>query len=76
MRVTAGTCAELFYKAPLEPFSAVKKVRFDLENTTEFVTYTLDMSNEPNWTGTIDRLRIDPTTAVGATVEIDYILVP
>jgi len=76
MKVSAGTFAELFYKAPKEIFSAAKKKRFDLLNNTDFVTYTLDMSGESNWTGTIDHLRIDPTTAVGATVEIDYVLVP
>jgi len=33
------------------------------------------MSGDANWTGTIDRLRLDPCNASGANVEIDYVLV-
>ncbi|HNT36661.1 MAG TPA: hypothetical protein PKH07_16865, partial [bacterium] len=76
MKVSAGTYADLFYKAPAEGFSAAKRRRFDLTGNTDFATYTLDMSNAPGWSGTIDRLRLDPTVVSGATVEIDYVLVP
>ncbi|HNT36991.1 MAG TPA: hypothetical protein PKH07_18520, partial [bacterium] len=76
MKVSSGTYADLFYRAPSEVFSAAKRKRFDVTSNTEFVTYTLDMSGAPGWTGTIDRLRLDPTAESGANVQIDYVLIP
>jgi len=38
-----------------------------------FVIYRVDLSTIPEWTGTIDRLRLDPTNASGALTQIDYI---
>jgi len=75
MRVSSGSFAEIYYRSPAEGFSAEKKRRFDLLSNTGFVTYQLDFSADPNWTGTIDRLRLDPTIQTNADVELDYVLV-
>lgn len=43
-------------------------------NDPDFSTYILDMSGESNWTGTIKRVRLDPSnSATSGKVEIDYI---
>jgi hypothetical protein len=36
-------------------------------------TYLVDLSDEAGWSGTLDFLRIDPTTSSGASFEIDSI---
>ena len=76
MKVSAGAFAELYYRQLGQAFSNTRKKRFNIRNNAEFVTYQLDMSGDPNWTGTIERLRLDPTSISGATIEIDHILVP
>jgi hypothetical protein len=74
MKATAGTFGTLYYRPPGGAFSSTMKKRIYLKNNTDFATYQLDMSGDPNWTGAMNKLRLDPTNASGATVEIDYVL--
>ena len=76
MKVTAGDTADLFYEVNGTGFSGTQRKRFDLRNNTEFVKYQLYMAEDPNWVGTITKLRLDPTNASGANVQLDYMLVP
>ena len=76
MKVTEGKLAEVFYKRTADPnFASLRKRQFDIRSNSEFVTYQLDMTDDPLWTGTVDRLRLDPTTSSGAKVYIDYLLI-
>jgi len=76
MKVTTGEYAELFYKPEAGTFSSATKKRFSLNGNAEFATYTLDFDEDPNWTGTITQLRLDPTSASGASVLLDFVVVP
>ncbi len=38
-------------------------------------TYELDLSADPNWTGDITRLRLDPVNQAGIAFEVDYLSV-
>jgi len=75
MRVSNGTIADLFYRDIGQLFSSVRRSRFTITSNSRFQTYLLDMSGDPNWTGTVQFLRFDPTSnAPGADISIDYIL--
>lgn len=39
----------------------------------QFHTYLLDMSDEADWSGTLDFLRLDPSSNSSANFEIDYV---
>ena len=60
-------------------FSETDSIRFPVEASDDFITYTIDMSEAPAWKGLIGTLRFDPIhrqTIVGI-IEIDSIrLVP
>jgi hypothetical protein len=47
---------------------------FTIINDGRWRTYVIDLGTHPYWTGTVTGLRIDPTTAQGARVEIDFIV--
>lgn len=73
MKVGAGAIGQFFFTTQDVPFHVEEaSLVFPLERSDEFVTYTVDMSAVPAWTGTIGDLRFDPTDQA-ATIEIDYI---
>jgi len=76
-RISAGSFAELFYRRSTDAdFSGTRKKRFDITSNTEFVTYSLDMNEDPQWSEFVTRLRLDPTEVSGAVIDLDYVVVP
>jgi len=39
----------------------------------DYHTYLVDFTDETNWTGMVDYLRLDPNTTPGKTFEVDYV---
>ena len=50
-----------------------RSVKFPVNADNEFHTYTLDMSANRFWRGTISQIRIDPCSTVGAKVAVAYV---
>ncbi|GAB4533608.1 MAG: hypothetical protein Fur0018_23070 [Anaerolineales bacterium] len=74
MRVSSGGGGQVFFTPETGTISEATSLWFELIPDGEFHTYTLDFSSLPDWTGTISKMRLDPTDAPG-DVEIDYILI-
>ena len=56
-------------------WSEDKSFRFKHESTDsdgEWMTYSVDLTENPTWIGTVKQLRFDPFNAVG-TMEVEYI---
>lgn len=71
---TAGTGAQILWANDQGGIAPERSKAFTISaSDSEFQTYVLDMSGEPNWTGTITRLRIDPVGNETGPIEIDYI---
>jgi hypothetical protein len=49
-----------------------KSVPFRTLTNSDYTEYAVDMGENPNWTGTISRIRFDPVMDVGE-IELDYI---
>gem|GEM_PF-2272185 len=49
-----------------------KVIRFSLKPGNKFRKYVLNMNNSPTWTGTIKKIRLDPTNTA-SDIEIDYL---
>lgn len=77
MRAEPGpqdAAAELFFVTDDDDvYDGQKLLIFDLVADGEFHDYVLDLSTLPDWNGTIVRLRFDPITLEGRTVDIDRI---
>ncbi len=73
----ADTCGEFFWrKSGQLHFQGDQYIEFDTVNTTR--TYTLNLSNHPQWTGDITELRLDPACYINSayspnTVRLDWI---
>lgn len=55
-----------------------RRVSIEMQPTTDFVTYELDLRNVRAWSGCVDRLRIDPVNGANeahARFELDWIAV-
>lgn len=66
--------AELFFVTDDDAdYDGRKLLIFDLVDDGEFHDYVLDLSTMPDWNGKIVRLRFDPITLEGRTVDIDRI---
>lgn len=72
---TIGNKFQLYFTtAEKTSLSEDKSVSIIMETgSAEFAEYTADMRSNANWTGTITRLRMDPTNNLGA-MEIDYVI--
>jgi hypothetical protein len=57
---TGARDAQLFYSSVDEQIDEARSLRWTLEQTSEPVTYELDLQGAAGWEGTITRLRIDP----------------
>lgn len=69
----SGSSGEIFW-AQGGSFVGTQRIDLGTHDNT-YHTYTIDFSKEATWTGTNMRFRLDPTTATGATFEIDYVRV-
>lgn len=76
MKSSVGNMAYLFYRRSTDPgFASSRRIAFKVYNHSEPVTYCLDMSRTPEWTGIISGLRLDPTSTSGSDIELDYLRV-
>ena len=77
MRAEPGpddAAAEFFFVTDDDAeYDGRKLLIFDLIDDGEFHDYVLDLSSMPDWNGTIVRLRFDPITLEGRTVDVDRI---
>lgn len=73
---TASTIGQLFFQTAADPtYSEAKSVSFTpIAYDTKYTVYVANLESNPNWAGTIRRLRIDPAAAPGPIL-IDYIRV-
>ncbi len=76
MAVSSGSVAEFFWGTQARPYhEAGREVQFNIISDGQFHTYVIDMSANPQWTGIVNSLRLDPTEASSGTVRIDYVRV-
>ena len=76
MKVSAGTMAEFFWQLEgMANDEAGYEQPFDIVADDNFHVYLIYLGAHEKWTGTVKRLRLDPTTVAGASIEIDYIQV-
>ncbi|HNT35729.1 MAG TPA: hypothetical protein PKH07_12105, partial [bacterium] len=74
MKVTAGSVVDLFFRSAGDSsFTLGKRIRFDITNTDEFVTYRADTRLVGSWVGDIAQIRFDPSNVSGAQVQVDCI---
>ncbi|HNT36351.1 MAG TPA: hypothetical protein PKH07_15300, partial [bacterium] len=74
MRVSKGTRAQLFFMREQDTvFTASQWLTIPIANNTDYVLYNITMNQIPSYSGLIKRLRLDPTNAKNAQVDIDYI---
>lgn len=73
MRINSSDDAQFFFSRKQESMDEEKSVKFRPIADGQFHTYTVDLSANPRWKGTIASLRFDPTSTRGAKVEIAYI---
>lgn len=80
MRVSGGTPADigqLFFGTDSRPdYTEETSVIFAIDTDGEVSDYTLNLSDNEFWTGTITSLRLDPGTQAGQVVEIERIWFP
>lgn len=57
---TAAQRARLFYAGPDQQFSEEHSILWELQPTTQAVSYRVDLRGRPGWEGIISRLRLDP----------------
>lgn len=72
---TASNGAQLYWTTNSENYFDQDKYKLIpmMPTDNQFRTYVVDLSSDPDWQGTIKRIRIDPTGSSAGTVEIDYI---
>jgi hypothetical protein len=78
MRVSAGTAAQIYWGTREAPsYSEARVHHFAVTPGSSFRLYTIDLSGHSEWAGReIVQLRLDPTSASGATVEVDFLVSP
>ncbi|MCL5269028.1 MAG: hypothetical protein M1457_00370 [bacterium] len=73
---TAGTTAQLFWANAAGGFAAARSVTIPITaNDTAPKDYVVDLAADPDWTGTITRVRFDPVPSQAGHYEIDYIAI-
>lgn len=71
---TRARDAQLFYAGADGALSEERSVRWELADTTDAMTYTIDLREAPGWRGTITRLRIDPVgIGDGGEIRIEWV---
>lgn len=72
---TAGTTAQIFWANAAGGFAALRSASFTVvANDTVSRLYTIDLTSNTNWAGTINRIRFDPAGTSG-TLKLDYVRV-
>ena len=76
MKNSSGTLAELFWGTAAEPFhKAGREIAFAIAGDNSFHDYIIDMSTNPQWTGSVNTIRLDPCEVASGAFEIDFIRV-
>lgn len=73
---TSTTSGKIFWMRDTDKaFSPENSLAFELiADDTAFTTYSIDLADHANWTGTISRLRLDPSNdADSGSIRIDFI---
>lgn len=71
--VNATDSAQLFWRTQRWPESEANSVQFPVAIDGEWHDYDLKVTDNPRWTGTVTRLRLDPATQSGVRVEVQQI---
>ena len=73
---TLSSQAQLYFTTQVSGnFDENKVINFPIEPMSGYREYLVDMSTNPNWTGTLRQLRLDPAIGSTGTFSIDYIRV-
>jgi len=73
MRMDKGTEAQLFFARPRGQMLEKTSIKFPVNADGEFHIYTIDMSANRLWRGTIGQIRLDPNSVAGSSVEVAYV---
>lgn len=73
MKMDRGSEAQLFFTGARSAMTEEKSIRFPVTADNEFHIYTLDLSTNPRWRGTIGQIRLDPNSEQGSKVEVAYV---
>ena len=69
---TPSTRGQIYFATPAGGFSEGRHKDFTIiPNDTGYTEYTIDMSDNAEWTGTLNRIRLDPGVAAGS-FSVDY----
>ncbi|WP_307358548.1 hypothetical protein [Microbacterium murale] len=72
---TASTTGRIYFTTPSSPgASESKSVAFAVAPNSGYTTYAVDMASNPQWTGEIRQLRVDPIDVAG-DVKVDSVVV-
>ncbi|MFA0776127.1 MAG: hypothetical protein THHGLFOP_001655 [Candidatus Fervidibacter sp.] len=70
----AQPIGQVFWVREDEPnWSESKSVRFPLPTDGQWHELRIDLTQSPEWKGTITQLRLDPGSGAGIVVELDYV---
>lgn len=72
MRMDKGEEAQVFFSRPRGEMTEERSIRFPVKGDGQFHVYEIDMATNPHWRGTIGQLRLDPNSAEGSKVDIEY----
>lgn len=74
LRSSKTSTASVFFITSTGPggFTSGRRTDFQVEASGSFKDYVIDMSSNPYWNGTLNRLRFDPLTESGQ-FEVDFI---
>ena len=70
----AQPIGQVFWVREDDPnWSESKSIRFPLPTDGQWHELKVDLTQSPEWKGTITQLRLDPGSGTGITVELDYV---
>jgi hypothetical protein len=67
---SAGSTAQFFF---FPKIGGTYSVNFNVPANGQWVERVIDLSTNANWKGYINSIRLDPTTAADALVEVDWV---
>ncbi len=73
LKLSAGSEAQVFFSRAREQMSEEKSVRIGVKADGKFHTYKVDLAANPHWRGLIEAVRLDPTDAEAAQIELAYV---
>ncbi|MCE9667879.1 hypothetical protein LY474_08660 [Myxococcus stipitatus] len=74
MRASQNTGVQLFFATSTLPgFSGTRVASGSYTGNGAYQTVTLEVAGQPDWTGTITDLRLDPVSGLGIQFDIDWI---